>query len=289
MQTKDIHDKIYAKIEELPTLPAVVPRILSLIEDARSNASDVTGAVSRDPALTAKILKVANSAYYGFSQKIAELDMAVSLLGFNMVKSLALSIGVMGTLPRGKKSPYFSREGLWLHSLAVAAIMREMAKRHKKNGEREYLFVLGLLHDTGKIVMDQFFYDDFQQALEELNNDDTAKLHLVEKKIIGIDHCEVSSMLLKRWKFPDKIVKPIDALHHDEIPGDVDAKDVALLRISNAIAQELALGVEGNVRPHEISDRELKMLGMKKADIDAIRDHAHKEKNNIKSLFNAMV
>lgn len=289
MKDQDIHSKIYAKIEELPSLPAVIPRIIALIEDARSSAPDVTKAVARDPALAAKILKVANSAYYGFSQKIDDLDKAVALLGFNMVKSLAVSIGIMNTLPKGKKSPYFTREGLWLHSLAVATIMKEAAKKIKKNNGGEYHFILGLLHDTGKIVMDQFFYELFQQALDRLSKDDTLKLHMVEKELIGIDHCEVSSMLLKRWKFPEKIIGPIAALHHDSLSDDINNEDVALLRISNALAQELALGVEGNVRPNEIRDADLEPLGIDASKLQLLREYAHGEKNNIKALFGVMI
>ena len=103
MDTGTIRARIYSKIDELPTLPTVITRILSLLEDANTNATDITEAISRDPALTSKILKVANSAYYGFSQLISDLERAVALLGFNMVKSLALSIGVMKTLPTEKK------------------------------------------------------------------------------------------------------------------------------------------------------------------------------------------
>jgi HD-like signal output (HDOD) protein len=91
MDEEVIKNHIYAKVDELPTLPAVVPKLLSLMEDAGSDIAQVTHVISQDPALTSKILKVANSAYYGFPKRIDDLERAVALLGFNMVKSLALS------------------------------------------------------------------------------------------------------------------------------------------------------------------------------------------------------
>jgi len=214
MEKQKLHQKIYAKIEELPTLPAVIPKLLSLMDNPKSSAADVTDIISHDPALTAKLLKVANSAYYGFPAKISDLKHAVALLGFNLVKSLAISIGVIKNLPRGKQSAYFSASGLWLHSLVVATVMQDMGRRfYSRNDNHDYLFIIGLLHDLGKVVLDQFFPESFNEVLEKANAGEHVKLHQVEREVIGIDHCEVSAMLLTRWKFPPKIVQPI-AGHH---------------------------------------------------------------------------
>ena len=92
MEKGEIHNKVYAKIDELPTLPVVLPKLLTLMESEKTGAPEVAEVISRDPALTSKILKTANSAYYGFQQEISDLGRAVPLLGFNMLKSLALSI-----------------------------------------------------------------------------------------------------------------------------------------------------------------------------------------------------
>jgi len=95
MEKNELQAKIYSKIEELPTLPVVLPRLLSLTADEKAGAAHLADAISSDPALTSKILKVSNSAYYGFSQEISSLERAIPLLGFNMVRSLALSISVI--------------------------------------------------------------------------------------------------------------------------------------------------------------------------------------------------
>ena len=120
MHKDELRAKIYSKIEELPTLPSVLPGLLHLMEDEMVSTSHVADVIGSDPALTSKILKAANSAYYGFPQEIDTLGRTVALPGFNMVGSLALSIGIMHSLPSGIRSSHFSEEGLWTHSLAVA-------------------------------------------------------------------------------------------------------------------------------------------------------------------------
>jgi len=288
MDKKELHDKIYSKIDELPTLPVVIPKLLSLIEDPKSSVSDAKEVISRDPALTSKLLKVANSAYYGFSQQIAELDMAIAILGFNMVKSLALSIGVMQSLPGTKASKLFSQEGLWLHSLTVASIIRKVSKDTGTTDKSDYIFIVGLLHDLGKIVLDQFFHDQFQEALEHTASHDNSKLHISEVNVIGIDHCEVASMLLKRWKFPELIISPIKFHHFTDLPEDINPIDVSLLRISNIIAQEQRPGEEGNSTPNEIHEKDLEILNIDQARLEEIRKFTAGITEEVKSFYSSI-
>ena len=142
---------------KFPTLPAVVPKLLSVMGKDGANASDIAGTISTDPALSSKILKVANSAYYGFSQEILSLKLAMPLLGRTMVRSLALSIGVIQSLPSNRKSPNFSDKGLWIHGLAVATLMQELGKRFKNGGNADHFFITGLLHDIGKVGLKSAF------------------------------------------------------------------------------------------------------------------------------------
>ena len=288
MEKTELQAKIYSKIDELPTIPAVLPKLLYLMESSGTNASDLADVISHDPAMTSKILKVANSAYYGFQQKISDLERAVPLLGFNMVKSLALSIGVISSLPSGGKNPYFSREGLWIHSLAVATLMQELGRRLSKGDRSEYIFVIGLLHDIGKVVLDQFFNELFRQALEEVEKLGNSKLHIAERRVIGVDHGEVGAMLLTRWRFPEVISNPIAVHHQTEIPEGTNANDVAMLRIADALPQELGLGEEGNPIPPEIHKADLKVLEMKGEELEDLKAYLNEVKDGIYAFFSAM-
>lgn len=287
MQKAELQEKIYSQIEELPTLPAIIPKLLSLIKDPKSSALDLTVAISKDPALTSKILKVANSAYYGFQQKISELDRAVTLLGFNMVKTLALSISVIKVLPNVKKSAYFSQEGLWFHSLGVATAITELGRKYVKVKDTESLFIIGLLHDIGKVVFDQFFHDDFHLALEKANIDGL-KLHEAEKELIGIDHCEAGAMLLKRWNFPQKVVFAVMYHHRDDLPENADPRYGAMLRMANALVQEQQMGKEGNSVSNEIRVSDIDLLAIDSGDIENMRKYMAENRESIYNFYSSM-
>ncbi|MBW1850980.1 MAG: HDOD domain-containing protein [Deltaproteobacteria bacterium] len=288
MEKEEFQAKIYSKIDELPTLPAVLPKLLSLIENEKSSAAHVAEVISHDSAMTAKIIKVANSAYYGFSQEISSLEKAVPLLGFNMVRSLALSIGVIESLPSGEDSTLFSREGLWVHSLAVATAMQELRKRFEKEDSNEHHFVVGLLHDIGKLVLDQFFTTLFQQALEEAHSHEKIELYVAERSIIGFDHGEIGGMVLTRWKFPDLISTSIAVHHQTDFPEGKIAKDIAMLRIADALPQGIGLGRSGNPIPPEIHENDLKILGISEEELADMREYLDSAKSGIHALLSAM-
>lgn len=289
MEKDEIRVKIYSKIDELPTLPAVLPKLLGLMESEKSHTSEIIDTISHDPALTSKILKVANSAYYGFQREISSLERAVVLLGFNMVRSLALSIGVIRNLPPNKANPYFSWEGLWVHSLAVASVMQELGKRFGRGDDKEYLFIIGLLHDVGKVVLDQFFSKLFRQALENSCKWEKVELHIAERGIFGFDHGEVGAMLLSRWRFPEKITDCIASHHQAGMPIGINGNDLAMLRIADILPRELGMGEEGNPLIPEIHEAYLdKLPGMNEKELDDMRTYLKGAKDGIYAFFSAV-
>ena len=288
MDREELKTRIYSKIDELPTLPVVIPRLLRLMESGRSSAADVTKAISQDPALASRILRVSNSAYYGFSRKIAGLERAVALLGFNMVKSLALSIGVIRGLPSGKGSQPFSREGLWVHSLAVATAMKELGAKLGRRDADGYLFIIGLLHDIGKVVLDQFFNELFRRALEEAGGPDGVELYVAERRVIGFDHGEVGGMLLTRWNFPGEIVAPISAHHLDEIPEGTSAADVAMLRIADILPRELGLGGGDGVAPARVRREDIELLELGEKDLLEVKEKLRGFEDEIHAFSSAI-
>ncbi len=289
MDKQGLHKKIYARIEELPMLPVVVPRLLSLANNPQSSAGEMIGIIAHDPALTSKLLKVANSAYYGFPQKISDIELAVALLGYNQLKALVLSIGVIKNFPYRKQAENFSESGLWVHSLSVATVMQDMGRRfYRRDSSHDYLFIIGLLHDLGKIVLDQFFPDLFNEALERANASEHVKLHQAEWEIIGIDHSEVAAMLLTRWKFPPKIVQPVAGHHRVEGLAGESREDVALLRIASVIAQESGLGEDGNAAPSSMHPDDMEIIGVAEDDVAAMKTGLQAKREEIESFIAAL-
>ncbi len=277
---------IYTKVDQLPTLPSALPRLLALMEDENAGAGQIVEAISTDPALTSKILQVANSAYYGFSKTIANLDRALPLLGLNMVKSLALTMGVLRSLPADRDDIHFSSQGLWTHSLAVATAINELGKRLRL--ETEYLFTLGLLHDVGKVVLFHYFPEMYIEALEEAVKRQGQDLALVEREVMGLDHGEVGQMLLKRWKFPDLIAGPIGVHHYAEIPERVDEVDVALLQAADHAALASGVGAAGNPHIIPLPERVFQILEIKPQQVEDLVQFMKGKAEEIAAFYNAM-
>jgi putative nucleotidyltransferase with HDIG domain len=283
-----IVQRIYSKIEEIPTLSPMLQKIISTVESSNANAHDLTEVIFRDPSLASKVLKVSNSAYYGFPKNVDNLDRAVALLGFNMIRSLAMSVGIIRTLPSRNRAINFSRERLWIHSLAVGTIMKEMAMRQGMHEESDSLFVAGLLHDIGKVVLDQFFAEEYQQALEESGCLESGSVCESEKNYFGIDHGEVGSILLKRWNFPVSLCSLVAMDHKAEVPEGVNAADVAMLHIADILSKEGGMGVSVNITPSQIPVSDLNILGMTVNDIDDLRGFLSRAKEGIYAFYNSL-
>lgn len=289
MDKETLKKKLYAKIDELPTLPVVVSRLLALLEDPEFDMGELTELISQDPALTAKVLKVANSAYYGFAQQIDTLDRAVAVLGLNMLKSLTLSVGVVAVLPKGQESDLLNHAGLWLHSVAAAAVIRELGRRMGLPQQEDHLFVVGLLHDVGKIVLLHFFFDLYQQALQEAQQHQDLPLYQAERQVIGLDHGDVGAMLLGRWKFPPQVVRPIMAHHHHDVAVNADPRDVTMLRLANLLPQMVGLGRDGNPAPPPVRPQDLELLGLGEPDLEELRGFTEDSQESIQAFFQAII
>jgi putative nucleotidyltransferase with HDIG domain len=288
MYKETVIHRIYAKIDEIPTLSPLLQKIMGAVENSNSDARDLTDIISRDPSLTSKILKVANSAYYGFSNQVDNLDRAVMLLGFNMVRSLAMSAGIIRNLPSQNKSPRFSTERLWIHSLAVATIMKEMGMRWGRHEDSESLFIAGLLHDIGKVVLDQFFSEDYQRALEETGCLESTTVCEAEERYFGMNHGEVGSILLRRWKFPETICGIVSMDHKTEIKEGIDPAEVAMLHVADNLSKEAGMGVSESITPGGVHQAYLDTLGVTGSDMDDLREYLENAREGIYAFYESI-
>ena len=147
--------RILSKTKDLPTLPAVVAKVMKAVSNPMATAGDLNGIISTDQALTSKVLRLANSAYYGFPQEITNITQAVTILGFNTIRNLALSVSVHKMLFASREKELFSHRDFWKHSVATAVAAKMLANQTGYKSE-ENAFTAGLMHDIGKNVFDQF-------------------------------------------------------------------------------------------------------------------------------------
>lgn len=191
-----------------PTLPTVVNQILSIVNDDESSVSDVAKIVSQDQTLAAKMLRLVNSAAYGLNYKITLISEAIGMLGYNKVATLSLNAMVLDTFQMQK----FDMEGFWQHTIATSAAAKFFAERLGIYGGAEMAATLGLVHDIGKLFFMIEMPDQYQFVLDEIKESGQIS-QIVERRILGVDHCQAGLLLAKHWDWP-KSFQDMIFYHH---------------------------------------------------------------------------
>ncbi|MBN98439.1 MAG: HD family phosphohydrolase [Gemmatimonadetes bacterium] len=251
--------KITESIIGLPTLPTVITQMIGLIDNPQTSARDVSQLIATDQALTAKILKLANSAFYGFPREISTVNHAVVVLGFETVRSLGLSVSVLERFAGGTSNSPFDRQKFWEHSIACGIAARMLAGkfRYRIHGEA---FAAGILHDIGKLVLSQYFTDEFIEIIELMR---TQNLYIgkAEEMVLGVTHAEVGSWLAERWNLPNQLVDTI-AYHHT--PGRLQrgVELPSLVHLADFLCRREHIGDGGGERLPTLDPAALRIFGM---------------------------
>ena len=236
-------EKILTQVANLPTLPQVVERVMTLVEDPDTTSAQLADVISTDQALMTKVLKVVNSAYYGMPRRIATLRQATVILGFNTVKNLVLSASIFDSFGRGNQNEGFDRVKFWEHSIGAGTAAKVLAQRIGL-GQPEELFVAGLVHDIGKVVIDDLLHDEFLQILQIVRHKKCRILE-AEKEVLGVGHPEVGRVLAEKWNLPPFLTEGI-AFHHTPKLALSHKKYVAIVHLADAIARLENLGCGGD-------------------------------------------
>lgn len=231
MVTKEAHDlaRLRAEIvnsKDVPTIPVLLLRILRVVDGERASAKDLVDLMQRDQALAGRVLRLANSGFFGCAREVSSLSRAVMLLGFATVKNLALGIKIWETMA-ARGGP--SIAALWEHSALVGAAARMIAQRTKAVDPEE-VFTAGLLHDIGKVVLRIHFttvYDDVAAVGGE------TPLVVRERDAFGVDHARAGAWLAASWQLPEMIVDACRE-HHDEI-GDTPLGVPVIVNLANRL------------------------------------------------------
>jgi putative nucleotidyltransferase with HDIG domain len=265
-------------IQELPTLPLVAQKLRDVMEDPLSGAEDAARVIEGDQSLAAKVLSLVNSAYYGLPREITRISQAVPLLGFRATSQLALSISVIN-LFNENEGGRFDREGLWRHSIGCA-VCSQMIGKKAGYPRAEDCFSGGLLHDIGKLVLDQFLHDELIAILEQTENGETSFLE-AERSCLAIDHAIIGEWLARKWKLPLPVVVSIRHHHQavEEREGFSMSQDpvVDIVRLADTICRNRRVGWNGDRLVPEIGPKLWDRLDLKQEDVKAIADSLMEE------------
>jgi HD-like signal output (HDOD) protein len=285
MAIVNLREKIQGIIH-LPSLPAIAMEVISIIENPKTNVHTLSQLISKDQVLASKVLKIANSPFYGYAKTISTIDFAIVILGFETLKEVVMSISVTSHLSKNV-SKDFDINSFWNHSIASSVTARELAKNigYRILGEA---FVAGLIHDLGLLILNQYFCKEFAEVVNLIKNDGL-RLTEAEVKVYGVTHDEVGSWLAQRWNFPKQLIEAM-RYHHNPGFASINKQLSAIIHYSEYLAQRIdscQFEMEANIeyRPQYLELIKFKEGSMLEMFFEAHRANIETEVERIKSFI----
>lgn len=265
MQARDL--KLIVK--EVPTLPIVYQQLFSKMSNPNVSVPQLAEVVSRDQSLATRILKLVNSAFYGFKKEINTISRAMVILGFRTVRNAALAISVFDYVSGAEEDSRFPVEDFWKHSLCAASVAKVVGQ-HTGVKQQEETFVSGLLHDIGKMIMLKYFAEDFKEVCS-LAIDKGITWNEAEKELLNVDHTAVAKAVLRSWNFPPNLVEAIQ-FHHSLSSGSSYPSLVALTHVSDYVSYEMGMGSPASRVGESCNPQALKELGTSMPEIMKLQE-----------------
>lgn len=246
--------RVAEKVGDLPALPEVAMQVMNLVQNPTATAGALEKVILNDQALTAKVLRTANSAFYGARGEISRLSRAIVILGFNTLRSVVVT-GASEALHRGGES-CFKDKILWEHSVAVGIASRVIAKECRYAGTEE-AYLGGLLHDVGKTVLDSNVPAEYQRVIELVYNEGHTFIE-AENEVFGFDHADVGALVAARWNLAPSLREAIQ-LHHQPMGAEIDPTLCAIVSLANSLCVKLGIGPERDAAL-QLADLEATMM-----------------------------
>ena len=247
----------------LATVPQFVARIRGMLEDPATSAAAVGEEIEKDHVLTAKVLKLVNSGFYGFRQPITTITHAMVLLGLDVVKTIVLTASVLDIVDA--MNQYM--EGLWEHSLGTARAAKILAERLGMPNPEE-VALSGLLHDIGKVIIAQTFPAEQARINDVVRARNCLQIE-AEQEVLGVTHPEVGMWLLKKWSLPPKMLYPI-AYHSNFHPRRDFADRTAVVHLADIVCRAKGLGYPGDRRMPALNPEAWALLGLSMTDVEQV-------------------
>ncbi len=284
MITENLLQRILSS-DELPTLPTVASQLITLTSREDATLADIGELVSQDISLSAKILKVSNSAFYSFPQQIGSIKQAVSILGMNAVRSLVLSFSFL-SMKSGKTKSRFNFEKFWEKSLTSAVTSRLILDK-VKGADIEEVFVSGLLQNLGELILARSFPKEYDKVLQAVEDDQHDTL-TAEATVFGMNHTIVGTEVARSWGFPEILLAPIQ-YHHN--PTEYTGKNVNIRATIRAVyLSDLLMKILFSDKPevyHQQFRKEAgKLLGLTAENIESILEQVHIKVKEAGTYFN---
>ena len=261
------------KIDDLVVPWAASPPILyyqlrEKLDDPNTSFEDLSTVIMTDPAMSARLLKIVNSAFYGFDDKVDTLAHALNIIGTEQLTDLALAAIVTSKfkdIPRD----LINMETFWMHSIACGIAARKIAK-HIPGVEAEKMYLGGMLHDIGSLIFFKESPEDAKKILLRCR-ESGENLFKVEKEILGYDHAEVGALLLTEWKLPEKLVQMVKYHHQPANAGDC-MEEACIIARADALVYEMKIGNSGEPGVPELDPRVSEVIPIPDEEMSSLKE-----------------
>lgn len=262
---KEQIESVVRDISKLPPMSNVVIRIMALLHNPGVDIQELSNEIMKDPAITASILKLSNSAYYRASKPIRTIHEALMTLGINTVREIILLTASKTILNKELKGYQLGPEDLWIQSLIVAELSARITVDKKLNQDKDVVFTAGLLHGIGKVILAQFFPSVMLNIKQELKKS-PQNFADIEKRYFGYTHQEVGKLALETWHFPDELT---DSVGHYMDPEKAEKFPIiaSIVHVAHTIAVVSGIGIDIGGLTQELSPFALKTTGVTEDDI----------------------
>lgn len=266
--------KALRNVKNLPTLPGIVIKLSKMAEDPDTTTDQMGKVIGKDHILAAKLLKLVNSAFYGFPQRISSISSAIILLGFNVIKSLIISASIFEFMEDQDME-------LWEHSLGCAVVSSVLARRLGVS-EPEEISTAGLIHDLGKVAIKMELPEEFEKIHGLVSKRGISTLE-AEREILGLDHAEVGGWLTKSWNLPTKLIEPI-VCHHDPRTSQNEQIASSIVHFSDIVIRGWGYGHADDIWVPPLNKRAWTILGLVPEDLDQIIEEVEEKLWDVKGF-----
>ena len=274
------------QIQDLPTLPSTFMRVLKALRNPKSTAKEIALIIESDQAITMRVLRLVNSSFYGLSRSVDSVQQAVVLLGSSTLKNVVISVSVFKALSGRSKDDTFDREAFWQHSIGCGMIARFLGGKINC-GRDEEAFIAGIIHDIGKVVLDQYFHDNLLAVVRAVRERQIS-FYEAERAELEITHSEIGSALADIWGLPPNLIEVIGN-HHRLVADSSHAKLAALTQLADAIVRRHHVGSGGDEILPEIDPLCWVILELDPTSLDQWEEGIQQEIAKGQELLNVML